>query len=99
MVPLVILYGLAIGGTLYGNVLVLWIVKATKTLQNINNLLVANLAVTDITISVICTPFQFFAALMQRWDMPEIMCKLCPYVQNVCVNVQILNLILIAKDR
>ena len=86
-------------GSVNANVLVLWIVKATKALQNVNNLLVANLAVTDITISVICTPFQFFAALMQRWDMPEIMCKLCPYVQNVCVNVQILNLILIAKDR
>ena len=96
---MIFLYILIIGGSLYGNILVLWIVRTTKSLQNVNNLLVANLAITDLIITVICAPLQFYAALEQKWDLPEFMCKLSPFVQNLCVNVQILNLILIAKDR
>ena len=96
---LIILYTVTIGGSIYGNVLVMWIVKTTKALQNVNNLYVANLAFTDIILSTVVTPFHFHAALKQRWDLPEFMCKVCPFVQNVCVNAQILSLILIAKDR
>ena len=99
LVFFLVLYGLAILVSIYGNILVLWIVKTTTALRNTNNLLVSNLAITDIIIATICTPFHFHAALVQRWDLPEFMCKVLPFVQNMCVNVQILNLILIAKDR
>ena len=88
-----------IAGSVYGNVLVLLIVRTTKSLRNINNLLVANLAIADIILSTVCTPFKFHSALIQRWQLPEFMCKLCPFVENVCVNLQIMNLCLIAKDR
>ena len=88
-----------IGGSIFGNLLVLLIVRTTKSLQNINNLLVANLAVSDIILSTICTPFKFYTAVKQRWDLPVFMCKLCPFVENMCVNLQILNLCLIARDR
>ena len=54
---------------------------------------------TDIITSALCTPFNVHAAFVQRWDMPEIMCKVCPFLQNICLNVQIMNLVLIAKDR
>ena len=99
LIFLITLYAAMIGGSVYGNFLVLLIVRTTKSLQNINNLLVANLAIADIILSTVCTPFKFHAALMQRWDLPEFLCKLCPFVENVCVNLQILNLCLIAKDR
>ena len=99
LVFFLVLYGLAILVSIYGNLLVLWIVKTTRALRNVNNLLVSNLAITDIIIATICTPLNFHAALVQRWDLPEFMCKVLPFVQNMCVNVQILNLILIAKDR
>ena len=42
----IVLYIGIIGGSIYGNILVLWIVRTTRSLQNVNNLLVANLAVT-----------------------------------------------------
>ena len=96
---LILLYGLTVAISSYGNVLVMWIVITTKSLQNVNNLLIANLAISDIIIATICTPFQFYAALVQRWFLPEFMCKLCPFVQCVCVNVNIFNLVLIAQDR
>jgi hypothetical protein len=98
-ITLIFFYGIASVGSVYGNGLVLWIVRTTKSLQNVNNLLVANLAITDIVLAALVTPFQAYAAMEQRWDMPEFMCKLCPFVQNTCVNVNVFNLILIARDR
>ena len=96
---LILIYGLTIAASSYGNTLVLWIVSTTKSLQNVNNLLIANLAFSDIMIALLCTPFQFYAALAQKWQLPEIMCKICPFFQCVCVNVNIFNLVLIAQDR
>ena len=66
-VLLILVYGLTVLISSCGNSLVLWIVSTTKSLQNVNNLLIANLAISDITIAVICTPFQFYAALLQRF--------------------------------
>ena len=83
----------------YGNFMVLWIIRTTKSLQNMNNLLVANLAICDICIGIFITPFQWYGTYMQRWDLPVFMCKLLPFVQYVLVNVNMFNLILIAQDR
>ena len=90
---------MVIGAAIYGNLIVLRIIRKTKALHNVNNLLVANLAVLDIMISVVCTPVQFFAALMQRWDLPKFMCKFVPFLQEMFIYVQVMNLILIANDR
>ena len=100
LVSLITLYCVVIGASIYGNMIVLWIIRKTKALHNVaNNLLLANLAVLDIMISVVCTPVQFFAALMQRWDLPKFMCKFVPFLQEMFIYVQVMNLILIANDR
>ena len=96
---LITLYTIMIGWSIYGNVMVLMIVRKTRSLQNVNNLLVSNLAICDIILSTVCTPFKFHSALIQRWDLPEVMCKLCPYIENVCINLQVLILVLIAHER
>ena len=96
---LITLYTIMIGWSIYGNVMVLIIVRKTRSLQNVNNLLVSNLAICDIILSTVCTPFKFHSALIQRWDLPEVMCKLCPYIENVCINLQVLILVLIAHER
>lgn len=36
---------------------------------------------------------QFQAALLQRWNLPEIMCPFCPFVQYVSVNVSVFTLV------
>ena len=99
MTFLILIYGAITVTTIYGNASVLWIVTRTKSLQNVNNIFIANLAVSDIVIGVICIPFQFHAALIQRWDLPQIMCKLCPFVKQLSVNVNVFTLVLIAHDR
>ena len=94
-----LLYGGISMVSIYGNSLVIWVVSTTKTMQTVHNGLIANLACSDIIIAIFCIPFQFYAALLQRWDLPEFMCKFCPFAQNFSVNVSIFTMVAIAKDR
>ncbi|XP_063708779.1 RYamide receptor-like [Culicoides brevitarsis] len=82
-----------------GNSLVIWIVGTTRQMQTVTNFFIANLALADITIGMFTIPFQFQAALLQRWNLPEIMCPFCPFVQYVSVNVSVFTLTAIAVDR
>lgn len=61
--------------------------------------LVGNLAMADVIIGLFSIPFQFQAAVLQRWDLPRFMCPFCPFVQILSVNVSIFTLTAIAIDR
>jgi leucokinin receptor len=63
------------------------------------NRISANLAMADVIIGMFSIPFQFQAAVQQRWDLPKIMCPFCPFVQILSVNVSIFTLTAIAIDR
>jgi leucokinin receptor len=60
---------------------------------------IANLAMADVIIGMFSIPFQFQAAVKQRWDLPRFMCPFCPFVQILSVNVSIFTLTAIAIDR
>ncbi|XP_015794716.1 tachykinin-like peptides receptor 99D [Tetranychus urticae] len=82
-----------------GNSMVLWIVIKSKRMRNVTNFFIANLAVADLVIASLAVPFQFPAALLQRWVLPHFMCSLCPTAQVVSVNVSIFTLVAISLDR
>uniref|UniRef100_A0A182R587 G-protein coupled receptors family 1 profile domain-containing protein n=1 Tax=Anopheles funestus TaxID=62324 RepID=A0A182R587_ANOFN len=99
LVLLSIFYGTISILAVIGNTLVIWIVITTKQMQTITNMFIANLALADVTIGVFAIPFQFQAALLQRWNLPEFMCPFCPFVQLISVNVSVFTLTAIAVDR
>ncbi|XP_013776720.2 tachykinin-like peptides receptor 99D [Limulus polyphemus] len=82
-----------------GNFCVLWIVATSRRMQTVTNFFIANLACADIIIGLFSIPFQFQAALLQRWVLPNFMCAFCPFVQVLSVNVSIFTLTSIALDR
>ncbi|XP_064459129.1 RYamide receptor-like [Ornithodoros turicata] len=82
-----------------GNMMVLYIVASSRRMQTVTNYFIANLAVADIIIGAFAIPFQFQAALLQRWLLPNFMCPFCPYVQVLSVSVSIFTLVAIAVDR
>ncbi|XP_063984009.1 neuromedin-K receptor isoform X1 [Diachasmimorpha longicaudata] len=82
-----------------GNSLVMWIVATSRRMQSVTNCFIANLALADIVIGLFAIPFQFQAALLQRWNLPYFMCAFCPFVQVLCVNVSVFTLTAIAVDR
>ncbi|XP_054710937.1 tachykinin-like peptides receptor 99D [Uloborus diversus] len=68
-------------------------------MRTVTNYFIANLAVADIIIGLFSIPFQFQAALLQRWVLPPFMCAFCPFFQVLSVNVSIITLSAIALDR
>ena len=65
----IVLYIGIIGGSIYGNILVLWIVRTTRSLQNVNNLLVANLAGTGQLFSErVSTHWTYFMQILSNYN-------------------------------
>ncbi|XP_035735400.1 neuropeptide Y receptor type 1-like isoform X1 [Vespa mandarinia] len=98
-VILSICYGSISVLAIVGNSLVMWVVTTTRRMQNMTNFFIANLALADIIIGLFVIPFQFQAALLQRWNLPHFMCAFCPFVRILCVNVSVFTLTAIAVDR
>ncbi|QQP57560.1 Neuropeptide receptor A23, partial [Caligus rogercresseyi] len=100
---IVVLLSIFYGGisliAVLGNALVIFIVSTSSRMKSIINYFICNLALADIVIGVFSIPFQFQAALLQRWNLPFFMCPLCPFFQNVSVNISIFTLVAIARDR
>jgi leucokinin receptor len=82
-----------------GNTMVIWIVARSLRMRSVTNYFIANLALADILIGALAIPFQFQAALLQRWNLPYFMCSFCPTVQCLSVNVSMFTLTVIALDR
>ncbi|XP_050342746.1 RYamide receptor-like [Nymphalis io] len=93
------LYGSISVLAVVGNFLVMWIVGTSRRMQSVTNCYIANLALADIVIGLFAVPFQFQAALLQRWLLPHFMCAFCPFVQALSVNVSVFTLTAIAVDR
>ncbi|RWS27364.1 neuropeptide Y receptor type 2-like protein, partial [Leptotrombidium deliense] len=96
---LTVAYGAVSLSAIIGNGIVLWFVVRSKKLRTVTNLFIANLAIADILIGALAIPFQFQAALLQKWVLPHFMCAFCPFIQIVSVNVSIFTLTAIAADR
>ena len=92
-------YGLISLTAFVGNSLVIYVVTVAPRMRTVTNYYIANLAFADVTIALFAIPFQFHAALWQRWDLPEFMCQFCPTVQILSVNVSIFTLVAISMDR
>ncbi|THD22841.1 Neuropeptide Y receptor invertebrate [Fasciola hepatica] len=93
------LYSLIAFVGLAGNILVVWVVSRTKSIQTITNLFIANLAVSDILMCLVATPFTPVSLYMQSWTLPEAVCKLLPITMGVSVYVSTLTSMAIALDR
>ncbi|KAK6979649.1 neuropeptide Y receptor type 2 [Biomphalaria glabrata] len=99
IVLLAFLYGSISLLAVIGNGLVILVIVKNRRMHTVTNIFIANLAVSDVIIGLFSIPFQFQAALLQRWVLANFMCPLSPFVQVVSVNVSIFTLSVIAVDR
>ncbi|CAM2113139.1 unnamed protein product [Caretta caretta] len=81
-----------------GNLLIL--MALIKRKQNtIINILIGNLAFSDILVVLFCSPFTLTSVLLDQWMFGAIMCHVMPFLQCVSVLVSTLMLICIAVVR
>lgn len=91
--------------SVFGNSLLIAIIKRSKRMQTITNYLIANMAVSDILITVLAVPRQITEILLgpRRWLIDgllgSVLCKSVHFFQDITIGVSILSLLAIAIDR
>ena len=99
IIVLSLLYGTISVVTIVGNALVILVIAKNRPMRTVTNFFIANLSVADVIIGFFGIPFQFQAALLQRWDLPAFLCPVAPFVKELTVNVSIVTLAVISVDR
>jgi hypothetical protein len=82
-----------------GNVLVVYVVCAKKTMQTVTNLFIMNLALSDILMCLLCVPFTPISFYQKDWALGKFLCHLVPFSLGLSVYVSTLTSLAIAIDR
>ncbi|XP_010868492.1 prokineticin receptor 1b [Esox lucius] len=84
-----------------GNILFIATLARYKKLRNLTNLLIANLAISDFIVSVVCCPFlvDYYVVKQLSWDHGLVMCASVNYLRTVSLYVSTNALLAIAVDR
>jgi len=84
-----------------GNFLFIASLVRYKKLRNLTNLLIANLAVSDFLVAVVCCPFllDYYVVKQLSWDHGPVLCASVNYLRTVSLYVSTNALLAIAIDR
>ncbi|XP_029113990.1 probable G-protein coupled receptor 83 [Scleropages formosus] len=97
---LIVAYSVIIIISLFGNILVCHVVlKNKKRTRSVTSLFIANLAIADIMITLLNTPFTLVRFVNSTWVFGEPMCHISRFAQYCSVHVSVLTLTAIAVDR
>ncbi|NWQ95355.1 GPR83 protein, partial [Burhinus bistriatus] len=96
---LVAAYSFIIIISLFGNILVCHVVIKTKRMHSATSLFIVNLAVADIMITLLNTPFTLARFVNSTWIFGKGMCHVSRFAQYCSLHVSALTLTAIAVDR
>lgn len=82
-----------------GNTVVVYVVARHRKMHNVTNILIANLALSDVGLCVFSLPIQLHYQLTDHWIFGEVLCRLIFSAFAVPVYVSTLTILLIAYDR
>ncbi|XP_032364907.1 prokineticin receptor 1 [Etheostoma spectabile] len=84
-----------------GNCLFIASLVRYKQLRNLTNLLIANLAVSDVLVAAVCCPFlmDYYVVKQLSWDHGLVLCASTTYLRTVSLYVSTNALLAIAVDR
>lgn len=83
-----------------GNALVIFVVYKTRELHTVTGFLIANLAVADLGVGLLCIPFTVvYFELNFYWPFGPVMCKLLPALMPCFVMGSVGTMLAISVDR
>lgn len=100
-----IVIGLALVGIMLvcglGNFIFIAALARYKKLRNLTNLLIANLAISDFLVAIVCCPFEmdYYVVRQLSWEHGHILCASVNYLRTVSLYVSTNALLAIAIDR
>ncbi|XP_077575288.1 G-protein coupled receptor 83 [Stigmatopora nigra] len=96
---LVAAYSIIIVISLFGNTMVCHVIVKNKRSQSATSVFIMNLAVADVFITVLNTPFTLVRFVNSTWVFGRAMCHISRFVQYCSLHVSTLTLTAIAMDR
>ncbi|CAN7939771.1 unnamed protein product, partial [Ixodes hexagonus] len=98
-VLVIVLYALVVLVSLFGNSLVCHVVLRSRKMRSKTNVLIANLAVSDLLMTTLNVPLSATRLLLDNWPFGELLCWLAPFLQATFVYVSSFTMTWIACDR
>ncbi|KFO29214.1 probable G-protein coupled receptor 83 [Fukomys damarensis] len=96
---LIVAYSFIIIFSLFGNVLVCHVIFNNQRMHSATSLFLVNLAVADIMITLLNTPFTLVRFVNNTWVFGKGMCHISRFAQYCSLHVSALTLTAIAVDR
>uniref|UniRef100_G3ULV1 G protein-coupled receptor 83 n=1 Tax=Loxodonta africana TaxID=9785 RepID=G3ULV1_LOXAF len=96
---LIVAYSFIIVFSLFGNVLVCHVIFKNQRMHSATSLFIVNLAVADIMITLLNTPFTLVRFVNSTWVFGKGMCHISRFAQYCSLHVSALTLTAIAVDR
>lgn len=84
---------------LLGNALVVTVIYSNQQMRSTTNVLIINLAMSDLLFVCFCIPFTAVDYVMESWPFGNIWCKTVQYMIVVTSNASIYTLVLMSLDR
>lgn len=82
-----------------GNSLVIYVILSNHNMRTVTNLLLLNLAVSDLCFVGIVPPFSAYQHATSSWPFGNAVCKLMHYLVNVTAYVTVYTLVLVSVIR
>lgn len=96
---LVFAYGVLIAISLFGNSIVCYVILKNKRMYTVTNFFIANMALSDLLLTVFNVPFNIARHLLHNWPFGDALCHLVNFSLMVSVYVSTFTLTAIALDR
>ncbi|RWS29702.1 beta-2 adrenergic receptor-like protein, partial [Leptotrombidium deliense] len=85
--------------TIFGNTLVIIVVKKFHKMKTVTNILLASLAMADITVALLVMPFQLIYDYVREFPFGPIICHFWISCDVMCCTASLLHLCAVAIDR
>ncbi|XP_061183699.1 cholecystokinin receptor type A-like [Saccostrea echinata] len=82
-----------------GNVLVILTLIQNKRMRTVTNVLLLNLAISDLLLAVFCMPFTVIPMLLKNFIFGEPVCIMIRYLQGVSIAVSCFTLVALSLER
>jgi G protein-coupled receptor 83 len=96
---LIVTYSLIVIVSLIGNILVCKVILERRSSLSTTNVLIANLAISDLLMTTINIPFNIARFVIPSWPFGQVLCVLVPFIQSVSVHCSSLTMMFIAIER
>ena len=96
---LILAYSLIVVISLAGNLLVCKVIYELKESRTTTNVLIGNLAISDLLMTVLNIPFNIMRTVLDNWPFGETLCILVPFVQSASAHCSSITMMVIAIER